>query len=183
MRSPRKPDCTGKPRERPGPRPVTASYLRNAAMHYISGRAASAAMVRQTLERRAKRRHCVTSLDEPTRTLIDGTIKALQAAGLLDDTQFAEGRAATLMRRGLPRRRITAGLRLKGIDTATIEQVVGPEIDELAQARRYIQRKRLGPWRRGGMTPETRRKDLGALSRAGFSLSTAGRALDETETE
>ena len=181
MRSPRKPADTGMPRERPGPRPVTASYLRNAAMRYISGRSASAAMVRQTLERRAKRRLCVTSLDEPTRTLIDGAIKTLQQAGLLDDAQFAEGRAATLTRRGLPRRRITAGLRLKGIDSATIERVVGSEIDELAQARRFIQRKRLGPWRRGGMTPETRRKDLGALCRAGFSLSIASRAFDKPD--
>jgi len=183
MRSPRKPAGRGKPRERPGPRPVTASYLRNAAMHYISGRSASTAMVRQTLERRAKRRLCVTSLDEPIRALIDGAIATLQQAGLLDDARFAEGRAATLTRRGLPRRRITAGLRLKGLDSATIEHVVGSDIDELAQARRYIQRKRLGRWRRDGMTPETRRKDLGALCRAGFSLTIAGRALDESDTD
>ena len=183
MRSPSRPVAPVKPRERPKPRPVTASYLRNAAMHYISGRAASAAMVRQTLERRAKRRLCVSSLDEPTRALIDAAIATLQQAGLLDDKLFAEGRAASLERRGLPRRRIAAGLRLKGIDAQTIDRVVSTDIDELAQARRYIERKRLGNLRRGGMTLETRRKDLGALCRAGFSLAIASRALDRSDVE
>lgn len=183
MRSPSRPAAPVKPRERPKPRPVTASYLRNAAMHYISGRAASAAMVRQTLERRAKRRLCVTSLDEATRDLIAGAIATLQQAGLLDDGLFAEGRAATLKRRGLPRRRIAAGLHLKGIDAATVERVVSADIDELVQARRYIERKRLGSLRKGGMTPETRRKDLGALCRAGFSLAIANRALDQSDVD
>lgn len=169
------------PRKRPGPRPVTASYLRNAAMHYISAHSASIAMVRQTLERRACRRLCVTTLDEATRNLIEVAIAEIVNLGLVDDARFAEGRARVLARRGLPQRRIMQGLRSKGLDRETIAQTTGHVVDELAQARRYVERKRLGPYRRGGVTPDSRRKDLAALGRAGFSRATAVKALDEAD--
>lgn len=160
-----------------GPKPVTASYLRNAAMHYISAHAASVAMLRQVLERRAKRRLVVKTLDEPTRTLIDTAVAELQALGLIDDARFAENRTAALVGKGLSKRRIADGLKSKGIAKDTVERMVAGDIDEIAQARRFVERKRLGPFRRGGMTPESRRKDLAALARAGFSFAIAACAL------
>ncbi len=171
------------PRKRPGPRPVTASYLRNAAMHYISAHSASIAMVRQTLERRACRRLGITKLDEATRSMIEGAVTELVDLGLLDDARFAEGRSRMLARRGLPQRRIVQGLRAKGLDRETIAQTTGYEVDELAQARRYVERKRLGPHRRGVLTVESRRKDLAALARAGFSRAVAIKALDGANEE
>jgi regulatory protein len=165
-----------------GPLPVTATYLRNAAMHYLSGRAASLAMLRQTLERRAKRRLGVRVLEAPIRDLIEAAVSEFQKLDLVDDRTFAEGRAATLKSRGLGLRRIVQGLAAKGVPRGTTEDVLAGEFDELAQARRFVERKRLGALRRGGMTPESRRKDLGALARAGFSFAIANRAL-ETEDE
>jgi regulatory protein len=91
---------------REGPQPVTAVYLRNAAMHYLSGRAASESMLRQTLERRAKRRLDMRTLDDETKTLIAAAIADLVTHGLLNDAKFAEGRAASLMRKGFSKRRI-----------------------------------------------------------------------------
>ena len=159
------------------PRPLTAAYLRNAAMHYVSARSASVAMVRQTLERRAKRRLGVRALEREASALIEAAIAELLALGLLDDARFADSRAAALTRKGLPRRRIAHGLRGKGLARDIVEQAVAGDIDELAQARRYIERKRLGPWRSGGATPEARIKDLAALSRAGFGRAVAIEAL------
>ena len=89
------------PRTPAKPRPVTASYLRNSAMHYLSQRAASVAMLRQTLERRAKRRLAVKMLEPETRALIETAITDLQALGLVNDARFAENRAASLARKGL----------------------------------------------------------------------------------
>ena len=66
-------------------------------------------MLRQTLERRAKRRLCVGDLPEETRALIDDTIAELEKLGLLDDARFAEARARTLAGKGLSRRRIAQG--------------------------------------------------------------------------
>ncbi len=164
-----------------GPQPVTATYLRHAAMHYISAHAASTTMARQVLERRAKRRLVTTTLDVDTRQLIDAAIAELQALGLLDDARFAEGRTAALARKGLSSRLIAQGLRAKGIARETIEKSGIGHIDELAQARRLVQRKRLGSSRRGGMTPESRRKDLAALARAGFTFAISAQALDPSE--
>ena len=152
------------------PRPVTASYLRNSAMHYLAGRAASATMVRQTLQRRAKRRLAVRALDDDIETLIDKAVIELITLGLIDDAKFAESRAATLVRKGLSRGRIAQGLNAKGLGKEVIATTVGDAIDDLAQARRYVERRRLGANRRGGSSPESRKKDLSALARAGFQF-------------
>ena len=166
-----------------GPRPVTASYLRKAALHYISGRAASVAMVRQTLERRAKRRLTVRTLEPAMIALIDAAVAGLLNLGLLDDAKFAETRTATLTRKGLARNRIVQGLRAKGIAKDTIERAVTGDFDELAQARRFVERKRLGSLRRAGATPQSRKKDLGALARAGFGFAIAAKALADPDAE
>lgn len=172
-RSPRRSDAIRKPR------PVTPSYLRNAAMHYLSGRAASTAMLRQTLARRAKRRLDVKSLDEPTRTLIEQAIADLVSLGMLDDVRFAQTRAASLQRKGLSLKRIGLGLEQKGIDKSTASRAVSAGIDDFAQARLFAQRKKLGPWRRGGLDPAKRQKEIQALIRAGFTFSIAAKTLSE----
>lgn len=166
-----------------GPKPVTATYLRNAAMHYISAHAASTAMLRHVLQRRAKRRLQAKALEPATLAEIDSVIGSLQKLGLIDDNRFAENRTAALVGKGLSRRRIADGLKSKGVAKDAIDRFVTTDIDELAQALRFIERKRLGAWRRGGMTPETRRKDLAALTRAGFSFAISSRALDAPEDD
>ena len=140
-------------------------------------------MVRQTLERRAKRRLAVRSLETATIELMDAAIAELLSLGLIDDAKFAETRTATLVRKGLSRNRVAQGLRAKGISKDMVERAVTGEIDELVQARRFVERKRLGSLRRGGMTPESRKKDLGALARAGFGFAIAAKALSEPEAE
>ncbi|MEZ5818226.1 MAG: regulatory protein RecX [Hyphomicrobiaceae bacterium] len=138
-------------------------------------------MVRRLLERRAMRRLAVRRLDEATEKMIADAVSELADLGLIDDARFAEARAASLAGRGLSGRRIRMGLREKGIAPETISEAVGDGIDELAQARVFVARKRLGRWRRGGMTPETRRKDLAALARAGFAFRIASQALDDPD--
>jgi len=176
---------SGKPRptKPAGPRPVTATYLRNAALHYVSQRAASMAMVRQILERRAKRRLAVRTLDAATEALVEAAVAELAALGLVDDARFAGGRAASLADKGLARSRIAQGLRAKGISRELASETIGDTVDDLEQARRFVARKRLGTLRRGGMTPESRRKDLASLARAGFAYSVASRALEPADDD
>jgi regulatory protein len=165
------------------PRPVTASYLRNSALHYLASRAASATMVRQTLQRRARRRLAVRALDADIETLIDKAVIELITLGLIDDAKFAESRTATLVRKGFSRGRIAQGLNAKGLGKEVIATTVGDEIDDLAQARRFVERRRLGSNRRGGASPESRKKDLSALARAGFSFAIATAALRDDAAE
>ncbi len=165
-------------RQPPTPRHVTESYLRNSAMHYLSQRAASTSMLRQTLVRRAKRRLCQQSLPEEVGDRIDTVIAALVKLGLINDDTFAANRAASLARKGFSKRRIEQGLHAKGIKGERAARAIGDDLDELAQARRFAERKRLGSWRRGDASPELHQKDLRAMARAGFSLSTARKALE-----
>jgi regulatory protein len=152
-------------------------------MHYLSARAASVAMLRQTLERRSKRRLAVRALEPETKALIESAISELLALGLVNDDTFAENRAASLARKGFSKRRIGLGLKLKGIAAETIETAIASDIDDLTQARVFVERKRLGHYRRGGAQPETRDKDLRALARAGFGYATASKALDAPPDE
>lgn len=175
QQSPRK--APPRTRQPPTPRPVTESYLRNSAMHYLSQRAASTSMLRQTLVRRAKRRLCQQSLPEEIGERIDTTIANLVKLGLINDDTFAANRAASLVRKGFSKRRIEQGLHAKGIKGERAARAIGDDLDELAQARLFSERKRLGPWRRSAATPETHQKDLRAMARAGFSLSVARLAL------
>ena len=164
-------------RQKRAPRPVTSTYLRNAALHYLKQRSASRAMVRQTLTRRAKGRLQVRALEVDTIAHIERALDALVADKLIDDVSFARGRKATLQHKGLPARRIAQGLKLKGVDAETIEATLADGVDDQAQARRYAERRRLGPWSRKADTPEQRRKDLAAMARAGFSYGAASRAI------
>lgn len=158
--------------------PVTAAYLRRAALHYLSQRAASRQMLADTLERRARRRLATRELPADVVELITTTLDALAAERLLDDRAYAATRLATLGHRGLSRRRIAAGLAEKGLDRETIAAAVADAaVDDLAQARRFAERRRLGPWSTRPDTEDRRRKDLAALGRAGFSYDIARRAL------
>jgi regulatory protein len=150
-------------------------------MQYLSARAASSAMVRQTLERRAARRLCVRSLDQSTKTLIETAIAELTGLGLVDDAAFARTRAASLAGRGLSKRRIELGLKRKGLARADIEQTLVASLDELSQARRFVQRKRLGHCRTGPQSNETRARDLRALARAGFNYGVSIKALEPAD--
>ncbi len=163
----------------PKPKPVKASYLKASALHYLSSRAASRSMLRDLLLRRSKRRLQVNALEAETSALIEAVLDDLVALGLLDDQRFAEGRRATLERKGFSKRRIEMGLKQKGLDAETIRGALRDEVDEAAQARRFAERRRLGPWRAIAATDDRHKKDLAALMRAGFSYRIAEQALRE----
>jgi regulatory protein len=172
---------TGRQRKVLKPRPVTASYLTNAGMAYLQQRSASRAMLSDVLKRRALKRQMVQVLETDVAALIEATLDQFTARGLLDDARYAAGRAATLQRKGLPARRIVQGLKQKGLKDETIGAAMAEPIDEFAQARRFAERKRLGPWRMSEPRADQRaardEKDLRALMRAGFPFRIAKAVL------
>lgn len=127
-------------------------------------------MVRATLVRRAKRRSDVKTLSAETLGLVEAALAELVELGLIDDARFTEARAASLAHKGLSARRIGMGLRQKGI-AREAAAAAGAKVDDLTQARRFAERKRLG------RDPARRDRDLRALARAGFSFEIARAAL------
>jgi regulatory protein len=159
-------------------RPVTAAYLERAALHYLERYASSAENLRRVLTRKARRRLAPgESLTDEMAALIEEVVARVIRSGLVDDRSYAETRVNSLMRRGASTRAIRTKLLAKGVAGETIATALGAaEPDEFALARRYAERKRLGPWRRPP-GPETHEKDLAALCRAGFSYRIASAVL------
>jgi regulatory protein len=119
----------------------------------------------------------------PFLALIDDVVARAVRGGLVDDRRYAEGRVASLRRRGGSARVIGAKLAAKGVARDTVAAaLVSAEDDEMAAAHALARRKRLGPYRTGDRAA-FREKDLAAFARAGFGFAIARRIVDEvTET-
>ena len=165
--------------ERRAPRKITPDYLQRAAMHYLERYAAPAAQLRRVLARKVavSCRHCE---QDPSafEAMLDEVVARCVSSGLVDDQRFAQARAATLKRKGRSSRAVAASLSAKGVARELAQAAsAASEDDELAAARKAARRKRLGPWCRGDRAA-SRQKDLAALARAGFSMTSARAVVD-----
>ncbi|WP_375461681.1 regulatory protein RecX [uncultured Enterovirga sp.] len=169
-------DASGKT----GPRPVNPAYLERAALHYLERYASTAENLRRVLARKAKKRLGeLGSLDDGILADIAEVVARIVRSGLVDDRSFAEMKAGALMGRGTSTRAIRMRLKVKGVpDEAAAAALAAHEPDDLALARRYAERKRLGPFR-PRPDPARRDRDLAALCRAGFPYRIAAAVLDE----
>ena len=167
------------------PRPVTMAYLERAALAYLERFASSSENLRRVLRRKVERR-CRQRGEpsEPFLALVDEVVARSMRSGLLDDRRFAEGRVASLRRRGGSARLIAAKLAAKGVERTLIaDALAGEPEDELAAAHALARRRKLGPYRPGDRAPY-RDKDLAALARAGFRFDVARAVVDgEREDE
>lgn len=158
---------------------LEAAALTRMATDYLARYAAPSRRLRQVLERRVRRWYARRDLPLPDETgrLVDDVVARLIELGLVDDRSFAIGKARSLVRKGLPERRIRAVLGAAGLEhrSAEVDEVL--EHDEAAQARRYAARKRLGPYGQDDRS-SLRDKDMRSLLRAGFSARAAAAALE-----
>lgn len=165
--------------------PLTKAYLERAALHYLERYASSVEGLRRVLLRRVDKA-AREDRGDPAEAApwVEEIVARFAASGLVDDRSFAEGRAASLRRRGESARRIALKLREKGVDGeligAVLEEEDGPdrEAAEFAAACRFARRRRLGPLRDPAERADRRDRDMAALARAGFSLDVARRVLD-----
>jgi regulatory protein len=172
------------------PRRITPAYLENAALHYLQRFATSSANLRRVLMRKVQRAAEAHGSDPAEGAAwVEALVARYQAAGLLDDRQYAAAKAASLQRRGTSSRAIRERLAVKGVDRDLISEAVDrlheEEGGDLAAAAAFARRRRLGPYRGvgvGGGRPvdegERRGKELAAMARAGFAFDTARRILD-----
>jgi len=151
------------------------------ASYYLARYSASTARLREVLERKIRRRCAARDLPVPesaeVRLMVDAVVERLTRAGLIDDDAYARGRAAALARKGWPGWRIRAELQRHHIDLAHEGVAEAVDLDEVAQATRLAQRKRLGPYR-SGERASYREKDIRSLVRAGFPAGVAKRVVD-----
>jgi len=170
------------------PKRISKSALENAALFYLERFSASAETLRRVLLRRVDRAAKAYG-DDPAEgaVLVADLVSRYQAAGLLDDQRYADGKSRTLLRRGCSQRAIRQDLARRGVATEVIDRAIdGLEKDfaqadqtfDQAAAEAYARRRRLGPFRSPDLRGAWRDRDLAALGRAGFSWEIARQVID-----
>ena len=176
-------------RKRRQPRQATASYLENAALHYLERFSSSSANLRRVLMRKVARSARAHGTDPAEGAgLVEAIIARYLQSGLLDDAAYAAQRAASLRRRGASRYGIRGKLAVKGVEAELIDAALEKLDDEpgsgdLAAACALVRRRRMGPYRPPAERAAHGRKDLAALARAGFSIDVARRVLAAADSE
>jgi regulatory protein len=155
--------------------PLEPRELEEAALRYLDRFDCSAQKLKTHLCGVIRRR----GGDAPSLLLqVDALLERYRGSGLVDDERFAKNLSERLQSRGKSRRAIVEKLRVRGIASSVVEEVVPKSPGaELEAARALVKRRRLGPFRPEDERLENRRKDLAALARAGFDHGTAVRAL------
>ncbi|WP_439527443.1 regulatory protein RecX [Pannonibacter sp.] len=173
------------------PRVPTEERLTRITLAYLERYATSLANLRRVLTRRVEKAAKAHERDVAEfLPLVEIVLEKAARSGLVNDEVYAETKAASLRRKGASSRQITAKLSARGVSRSVIEETLArDDSDSAAAARRYAQRRRLGPWRKGwhdedGAARRDRdRKDLAALCRAGHGLDVARKALQGAEDE
>jgi regulatory protein len=112
------------------------------------------------------------------RRAVRAVVARLAESGVVNDAAFAESRARSLGRSGHSRRAVAAHLAARGVAGETVQAVLADDPErELAAALLVARRRRLGPFRETAAQPDTARRELGVLARAGFPHDVALRAL------
>jgi regulatory protein len=187
-----KPGKSGRSR-RSAPRPAgsapTRARLHDAALAHLARFAATEAGLVRVLDRRIDRwaraagaeavhdPEAIAAAQQASRQTVREVVRALVQSGVVDDTAFAGARARSLTRAGRSRVAVSAHLAAKGVPQAVAQAALPDPESELAAALAYARRRRLGPFRISAADEDTRRKELGALARAGFPQPIAQQAL------
>lgn len=164
--------------------------MRNSALHYLGRYTATTAQLRRVMTRRIDRSLAVHGGDRAEAIdQLETLIGELCEAGYLDDVRYAEVRADELHRRGTSLRGISAKLRQKGLAPSQIDGAIALIREEasdpdLVAALAYARRRRLGPFRREEDADfARRRREYGALARAGFPSGIARRIVEAASPE
>jgi regulatory protein len=182
------PEPKGRKVERRPVKKPTEDRLMNQAMYYLGRFAASSAMLKTVLMRRVDRAVRAELIERADgAALVDTVVRRCVASGMIDDRQFAQGRAETLLRQGKSPSRIRQVLASKGVgedhSDASLEHLGDQHEDlALAAATRLAQRRRLGPFRQTDRV-ENRDRDMAVLARAGHGYDVAKRVIDAAGDE
>ena len=163
---------------RPRP-PLDEEGLERLGLFYAGRYATTRARLAAYLVRKVRERGWADSGNAPPDQAVERLVERFAALGYVDGRAFAEARAASLGRRGYGERRVGVALKAAGIG----EEDAAPALesareDAVAAARRYAQRRRLGPY--AGEAPDraARQKAAAAMLRAGHRIDVVRLVLD-----
>jgi regulatory protein len=163
------------PRE---PRPIDAAQLQEMALGYAARYATTAAKLRRYLERKLRERVWTPSQAPDIAELVT----RIAALGYVNDRAYAASKQRDLTARGFGAGRVRGALAAAGVSPDDVRAVLAPQAgvadDPYAPAIAFAQRRRFGPFARGGVAdPAQRNRELAAMARAGHDFGVARRIL------
>jgi len=154
-------------RERP---PLDQSKLQELALRYVERFATTRAKLREYLDRKLRERGWKGER-EPDLGAISERFAEL---GYIDDAAYALGKARSLAGRGYGKRRLVDKLRVAGVEEQDGEEARAHADEEaMASALKFAERRRIGPFAAQIADRKQREKAVGAMVRAGHSVSLA----------
>jgi regulatory protein len=106
-------------------RPITATYLQNAATLYLERYPATAEGLRRVLQRRVRKAAMAEApIMENVEQAIDTIVAKLVAARVIDDKAFAQTKARALHRRGTSTRLTRRKLERAGVGGDTLAEAM-----------------------------------------------------------
>lgn len=147
------PDSERAARESRLPKKINAARLERAALFYLERYSSSSANLRRVLLRRIERVCRARGEDAaPYAAIADDIVRRATASGLVDDTLYAQGKVASLRRRGQSARMIAAKLGARGIKRDLAQAAIeshdeAQATDDLTAALALARKRRIGPFR------------------------------------
>lgn len=166
-------------------RALTRSYLLNATYSYLQKFATTEKNLMDVLDRKARRRLPETDhedLYDQAKVWIAEIVEKSVEQGLVNDRSFAEVRAASLLRSGNSKMKISQKLQAKGVSGEIVSDVMDilseqhEDIDLLA-AVKYARKRRFGAFSLRHDGEEIMEKELASMCRAGFSYGLSSKIL------
>ncbi len=196
-----------KKKKRP-PKKITRSYLHNAGVYYLRRFSSSVDNFKRVMMRKVYRsvnHHGEPSIQEAEQMVAEVAQEMIDH-DWINDYRYAENKARYYRRKGGSKRKIFKKLMAKGVDQDVIGDAIrsvddemrgdyAPPVEqtkdgaaELKAAKRYLERRRKGPYRTkqpidGEQADDWYQKDLASLSRQGFRYSIAKQAMDATPSD
>ena len=163
---------------------VSFQNLEKAAYYYLKRYSSSSENLRRILLKRVFRAEKFQQVDwDVTNNWIEEIIEKLKTIGIIDDKEFADRKAVIFNNQGNSKLMIRKKLENKGVEKKLIDesiknlekQILDPDF---IAAIRFLERRKMGPYRHPNNRREDRDRDLRSMARAGFAYSVAKQVLE-----
>ena len=167
---------------------MTRDYLVRATYNYLQRFATTEKNLREVLGRKARRRLSdeegsdTQALMPQAKDWIDDIVHKAVQQNLVNDRQYAEARARSLIRSGNSKMKVGQKLQAKGVAADLVAEVLEAlaeqyeDMDFLA-AVKYARKRRFGAFSIRHDGAELMEKELASMCRAGFSYTLTIRVL------
>lgn len=154
--------------------PLDAARLNELALSYVGRFATTRAKLRAYLERKVRERGWDGEAPD-----LAALAEQFAQRGYVDDEAFALAKARSLTRRGYGARRIEQSLRAAGVeDDDSAGARSHAEVNHIAAALRFAERRRLGPFATEPADRSSRERAIAAMVRAGHPFAVARRIAE-----